>query len=278
MRTKKSYPLNNQEELLTINSEDEPLSPEQVDDLEGPANEAEKLKLPDIYKVRDVLMREGYELISDREPCSGGAFGPIYKLKVKEIKTGQEMFVMERTFTEIKDIERRFCLVGVTEQPWKNDSEPRYEILNNQNHEKDKLVIDYLYNEAKALKDLQGIKGIPRLFGAAYDDLNGSILTEYIDGPDLSMILLEDKKVIESKNVPEILEKLKKVYTQAAERGYINNSPIGATVMIGPDGQPYLADWYLFSQGVINEEGPIKDKYLQGLREIEELEKNILNF
>lgn len=276
MRTKKSYPLNNQEELLTINSGDEPLSPEQVEDLEGPANEAEKLKLPDIYKVRDVLVNEGYELIGDREPCSGGAFGPIYKLKVKDIKTGQEMFVLERTFTEIKDIERRFCLVGVSEQPWKNDSEPRYEILNHKNHEKDKLVIDYLYNEAKALKDLQGIKGIPHIFGAAYDDLNGSILTEFIDGPDLSMILLESKEIIESWNVPEILEKLKKVYTQAAERGYINNGPVGATVMVDSTGQPYLADWYLFSQGLIDSEGPIKDKYLQGLREIEELEQSLI--
>jgi hypothetical protein len=277
MSAKKSYPLNNQEELLTINPEDQPLSPEQVEDLESPINEAEALKLPDIFKVKDVLAGQGLELLSDREICSGGVFGPIFKLKVKEIASGQEFYIIERSFTEIKDIERRFCLVEMDDMVSKNDSEPRYEIINNADHHKNKIVIDYLYNEERALKALQGIPGIPKFYGAAYDDLSGSLLQEFVDGPDLSMLLLENKESLRSWNIPEILEKLKNIYTQAAEAGFIHNNPAGATVMIGPDRQPYLADWYLYSQGLINQEGPIKEQYLEGLKGIEEVEKRLLD-
>lgn len=277
MPTKKIYPLNPEEELLIINPDDEPLSPEQVESLEGPVNKDEQLELPDIFKTSDTLNQQGFELVGDREPCSGGIFGPIFKLKVKNKETGKEGYILERTFTEVDDIERRFCLLETDSLSNIPDSEPRYEIVNNTDHHQDKLVIDYLYNEAQALKELQGIEGIPQFHGAVYDDLKGSILMEFIDGPDLSMILMQKKEERPDFNISEILEKLKKIYTQAAERGFINNSPVGGTVMLDRSGNPYLSDWYLYSRGNIEAEGPIRDKYLQGLRDIENLEKSLLD-
>ncbi len=279
MCAKKSYNLGGQKELLTIYESDQALSLEQVEDLEGPVNPDKKLELPDLSKVREVLRESGWELIGDRESCSGGAFGPIFKLKVREMTSGKELFLMERTFTEMQDIERRFGLVEIESVPSSHnnlDSEPRYELINQSDHHQDKLIIDYLYNEARALKELQAVKGVPKFYGAVYDDLNGSILTEFIDGPDLSMIVLRGKQAIIEWNVPELLEKVKKIYTAAAEAGFIHHNPVGATIMIGPDREPYLADWYLYAQGRIDAESPIRDKYLQGLRDIEEFEKMLL--
>jgi len=276
MSAKKKYPLNEEEELLIIHPEDKPLSPEQFEELEKPIDEDEQLELPDIFKTKDLLLSQGLELISEREPCSGGIFGPIFKLKVKNIKTGECFFVLERTFTEVKDIERRFCLVETSSLPGRPDSEPRYEVVNNIDHHQDKLVIDYLYNEERALRDLQGLTGIPKFYGAVYDDLRGSILMEFIDGPDLSMVLMEEPEKINKFKVIEILEKLKQIYTKAAELGFINNIPVGGTVMLDQKNNPYLADWYLYSQGKIGFEGPIRNKYLQGLQDIENLQKSFV--
>lgn len=283
MNAKKSYPLNNEEELLVLNPEDiinpddKPLNAEQIEDLEGPADQNAGLELPDLIKVQKELSRSGLELDGDREPCSGGSFGPIFKLNAIETATGKKIPLIERTFTEVKDIERRFSLAEVSETPWRTDSEPRYEIINSNDHHEDKLVIDYLYNEAKALQALKDIPGIPKLYGAVYDDLNGSILEEYIDGEDLSLILLKSKEELKSYNLIKIVEKIKETYTKAAEAGFIHNNPTGATIMLDANQQPYLADWYLYSQGVISSEGPIKDKYLQGLSDLEALEKSLVN-
>lgn len=274
---KKSYPLNGQEELLVLNEDDESINAEQLDDLEGPENPLEKLQLPDIDKVRDTLRRNGYDLISDREPCSGGSFGPLFKLKARSRENGQEHIVIERTYSEVKDIERRFALIDIGEVPQEMDSEPRYEIINHADHNDDKLVVDYLFNEAKAMADLQGIKGIPKFFGAAYDGLNGSLLMEYIDGQDLSEVLMTDRGGTEIMELLEILEKVKKVYTEAALRGYIHHNPVGSTIMVDKNKQPYLTDWYLYCEGVVSEAGPMKSYYLQGMKEIETLEKNFLS-
>ena len=269
------YPLNPEEDLLVIHSDNKPLSPEDVDDLEGPIDEEEPLELPDVFKTVDVLKKQGLELLGDRESCSGGIFGPIFKLKVKDIESGEEFFLLERTFTDVKDIERRFCILETGGLPGKPDSEPSYEIINKTDNHKNKLVIDYLYNEEHALRDLQGIKGIPKFFGAVYDDFKGSILMEYIDGPDLSMVLMQNKSERPNLDILVTLEKVKSVYTAAAEKGFINNSPVGGTVMLDDKYDPYLADWYLYSQGRIDADGPVRDKYLQGLKDIEDLKKSL---
>jgi len=246
----------------------------EVNDIEGPADD-DPLILTDFIKVEDSVRKNNLEIVKEREILSSGAFGPIYIIETQEINSGKKIKLIERCFSEIKDIERRFASISI-DALWKKDSEPRYEISNNKDERRNRLIIDYLYNEEQALKDLQGIVGIPKFYGAIYDGLNGSILEEYIDGPDLSMLLLKDKRDREEWDVIEILEKVKKIYSQAAEAGYIHNDPSRATIMIDKNQQPYLADWYLYSQGNINEQGPIKDKYIQGLQDIENLQKRLL--
>ena len=271
----KAYTLNGEEKLKVLRSRDEvePLSAEQIEDIEGPADN-DPLIVTEFLKTKDVARKNGVEILGDRKILSGGSFGQIFKLEARDLESGKDISLIERTFTEIKDIEKRFCSVDI-DTPWQKDSEPRYKIENNKDKHKDRLIIDYLYNEAQALKDLQGIDGIPRFYGAVYDDLNGSILEEYIDGPDLSAMTVKEKHKRAGWDIVAIIEKLKKVYTQAAERGYIHNDPSRSTVMIDQKQQPYLADWYLYSKGNIEADGPIKDKYLQGLQELEELEKSV---
>ncbi len=283
MSAKITYHLNNEEDLLVLNQEDKlnpddkPLDARQIEDLEGPTDQNAGLELPGLFKVKKELSRSGLELEGDREPCSGGSFGPIFKLNTVETATGNKIPLIERTFTEVKDIERRFSLAEVSETPWHTDSEPRYEIIHANDHHEDKLVIDYLYNEAKALQALRGIPGIPKLYGAVYDDLSGSIIEEYIDGEDLSLVLLKTKEELKNYYLIKIVEKLKETYTKAAEAGFIHNNPTGATIMLDAEQQPYLADWYLYSQGMITSDGPIREKYLQGLNDLENLEKSLVN-
>jgi len=272
MTFKRIHSLNRRENIKVLRPEDveEPLDDDEVKDIEGdPDNDP--LVMTEIEKVKDVAKENGLEIVGDREMLSGGSFGPMFKLKARELESGQDMLITERTFTEKKDIEKRFYSVEV-DVPSKKDSEPRYEILNKEDSHKNRLIIDYLYNEAQALKELQGIRGIPEFYGAVHDGLNGSILEEYIEGDDLTMILLQREAAVSE--VIEILEKLKKVYTQAAERGFIHNDPSRCTVMVDKEQQPYIADWYLYSRGNIEEEGPIRDKYLQGLQELETLEQS----
>ncbi len=273
MSLQKNRRLNDQEALECLRPKDvmEPLSAGQVEDIEGPADN-DPLVITEFLKVKDVAKENGIEIIDDREMLSGGSFGPIFKLKAREIASGQEMLITERTFTEVKDIEKRFYSVEI-DTPWKKDSEPRYEITNKKDSHKDRLIIDYLYNEMRALESLQGIQGIPKFYGAVYDDLNGSILEEHIDGTDLNMLLLQKEASVS--DIMEILEKLKKVYIQAAEAGFIHNDPSSCTVMVDKEKQPYITDWYLYSQGNIEGEGLIRDKYLRGLQELESLEKNL---
>lgn len=271
----KSKILNPEEKIIAVKKEDEHrlLSVEEVEDIEGPADD-DPLVVTEFLKVVDKLRKNGLEILSEREQLSAGAFGPIYTFEAKESLGDKKVIIVERCFSEIQDIERRFASIKI-DTPWRKDSEARYEIINNINEDKHRLIIDYLYNEEQALKNLQGIKGIPKFYGAVYDGLNGSILEEYVDGPDLSMLILKNEEDRQDWDLMAILEKIKITYTQAAERGYIHNDPSHATIMLSKKQEPYLADWYLYSQGNIQTEGPIKDKYLQGLKDLEELEKRL---
>jgi serine/threonine protein kinase len=274
----KSEILNEEEEKIkALDAKDRGrvLSELEIDDIEGPVDD-DPLVLTDFLKLIDVAKENKLEVLGERELLSSGAFGPIYTFEAKELNKGKKIKIVERCFSEVKDIERRFALIKIN-TPWQKDSEPRYEIQNSKNEKRNRLIIDYLYNEEQALKTLQGIKGIPKFYGAVYDELNGSILEEYVDGPDLSMLLLKDKKDRQEWDVMEILDKVKQVYMQAAKFGYIHNNPSQATIMLDKKSQqPYLADWYLYSRGNIEADGPIKDKYVQGLKEIEKLKKSLL--
>jgi len=270
-----TYEAHDLEDIIVLDKKDEPLSPEQISDLEGPIDTNIPLKLPDFLEIKKQLEKDGFEVISDREPCSGGAFGPLFKIKVRDAKTGQEKYIIERTFTEVSDIERRFSLIEKDNFENGADSEPRYEIINHKDKKEDKLVIDYLYNEEKALRALQEIKGIPKFYGAVYNDLLGSTLQEFIDGYDLSLALMQEKN-IDSERLAKILKKVEEIYRQAAEMGYVHGDPLGATIMVDGQDQPYLTDWYLYSQGSIESDEETKEKYLSGLNKIYELQHKIM--
>jgi len=263
------------EDIIVLNKKDEPLSPEQVSDLEGPIDANAPLKLPDFLEIKKQLEGCGLETTGDREPCSGGVFGPLFKIKVRDIKTGQEKYIIERTFTEVHDIERRFSLTERVNSKNGIDSEPRYEIVGHDDKKEDKLVIDYLYNEEKALRALQEIKGIPKFYGAVYNDLLGSTLQEFIEGYDLSIILMQEKN-IDLERLASILKKVEEIYVQAAEKGYVHGDPIGSTIMVDSQDQPYLTDWYLYSRGSIELDEEIKRKYLSGLDKIFEVQQKIM--
>ena len=263
------------EDIIVLDKKDEPLSPEQISDLEGPIDANAPLKLPDFLEIKKQLQECGFETINDREPCSGGVFGPLFKIKVRDVKTDQEKYIIERTFTEVHDIERRFSLTERVNFENGTDSAPRYEIVGHEDEKEDKLVIDYLYNEEKALRALQEIKGIPKFYGAVYNDLLGSTLQEFIEGYDLSIILMQEKN-IDLERLASILKKVEEIYVQAAERGYIHGDPIGSTIMVDSQDQPYLTDWYLYSQGSIELDEEVKRKYLNGLNKIFEVQQKIL--
>lgn len=274
MRKKENYELPPQEEIVPLDKEDEPLSSEQVADLEGSLDEEEPLELPDFSVVQKELRENGLEATGDREPCSGGVFGPIFKIRVRDMESGEEKYVIERTFTEVEEMERRFSLIGESSDASLVDSEPRYKIVDRSDQKQNKLVIDYLYNEEKALKALASVPGVPRFYGAAYDDLKGSILEEYVDGYDLSVVLAQDKPE-NVKEIEEILEKVKAVYMEAARLGYIHNDPVESTIMVDQKGMPRLADWYLYSHGSIDSDPEIKMQYLKGLESIAALQKRL---
>ncbi len=234
------------------------------------------IEYPDLSKVRETLAEQGLELLEEREILSGGAFGRIFRLKVKDIKSGEEKYIVERSFVRNRGISRRYSVVPVGELNVV-DSEPRYKVLDKKSHSEGSLVIDYLYNESLALKDLNGTVGVPKFAGAVDEGQVGSILEEFVDGYDLWDLVSGNKKVGYSQ-VIKILEQLKAVYTAAAEKGYIHNNPAGMTVMIDSrTNQPYLTDWYLYSRGSIKSgNGPIYEKYLSGLAAIGELQKMLL--
>jgi len=275
MSEKEIFNINSQEDLILLNEEDEPLSSEQIYDLEGPIDNEEPLEIPDFLEIIKELRNNDLEVIGEREPWSGGVFGPIFRIKTRSISTGKEQYVIERTFTEVKDIERRFSLVNSKENIYLNDSEPRYKIVNHLDQGKDKLVIDYLYNEERALLDLQKIDGIPKFYGAVYDDLLGSTLEEFIDGYDLSEVLLQET-IGDVNNIISILEKVKIIYIKAAELGYIHGDPVGSTIMVDRQNKPYLTDWYLYSHGLLTANSDLNKKYLKGLEQISELQKRVI--
>lgn len=252
---------------------DKAIKQESLEKLNGPINPEEDQEITSLEKIKEVLSTEHKELIGEREQISSGVFGPLFKIKFKD-ENGSEKYLMERCFVRTQALEKRVEVEGLFRES-SPDSQPRFNFFEADNL-RSRFIVDYLYNEEIALKKLQGIEGVPIYYGYVDEEaLYGSTLQEYIDGYDLSML---SKKEIEELNfsLEEILERLKRTYRKAAESGFILNNPAEATIMIDKEGKPYITDWYLYSQGNIFNEGPMKDLYLEGLAEIEKMIKNKL--
>jgi hypothetical protein len=274
MNKNKSFNLGDKT-LEVLRGGDKPMTKEVLDELNGPLNKEDGLQITSFDKVKEVIESQGYEVIGDREQISNGSFGPLYKIKFKD-SSGEEKYLMERCFVRTQAWEKRVEVEGLFRES-EPDSQPRFNFFGSDKF-KNKFIVDYLYNEEIALKKLQGIEGVPVFYGSVDENyLFGSTLQEFIDGYDLASL---DKKELVGLgfSLPEIIERIKRTYRKAAESGFILNDPAGGTIMIDKKGVPYIADWYLYSQGHIHNEGPLKELYLKGLKELDDMGKMKLEY
>jgi hypothetical protein len=274
MNRKKTFNLGDKT-LEVLRRGDKPIDIEALDELNGPLNTEEGLQITSFDKVKEVLDTQGYEVIGEREQISNGSFGPLYKIKFKD-SSGEEKYLMERCFVRTQAWEKRVEVEGLFRES-EPDSQPRFNFFESDKF-KNKFIVDYLYNEEIALKRLQGIEGVPAFYGSVDENyLYGSTLQEFVDGYDFASL---DKKELDKLgfSLPEIIERLKRTYKQAAKNGFILNDPAGSTIMISKEGGPYIADWYLYSQGHIHNEGPLKELYLKGLKELDDMGKMKLEY
>ncbi len=252
---------------------DKGINKETLEELEGPMSEEDNMQITSLDKIKEVLEKHKRELIGEREQVSNGIFGPLYKINFKD-KDGSLKSLLERCFVRTHDWEKRAEVEGLFGESHL-DSEPRFNFFSIDN-KGSRFIVDYLYNEDMALSKLQGIEGIPAYYGSVDEGaLYGSTMQEFIDGYDLSMITKEEIDNL-GFSLEEILVRLKRIYQKAAESGFILNKPSEATIMINKEGKPYITDWHLYSQGDIFHEGPMKDLYIKGLCDLEEMIKNKL--
>ncbi|MCE9585544.1 hypothetical protein K8Q94_02905 [Candidatus Nomurabacteria bacterium] len=235
----------------------------------------------DFEKVKKHLLEKGLEVLGGRERLSQGVSGIIFRLKVKEINTNKEKYIVEKIGIAGNLISSRF---KISDMPPDETEEPgnffRYKIFDEKNN-KEYFVMDTTYTQSKALTDLQGLHGIPEYYGAVFDGAKGSIFEEFIDGEDMQMFFFDDSKSNPLERL-EILKKFKKAYEESANRGYVYvySDPFSATNMLsGEKKDPYLTDWYLYDYGDMSKDQELNRKFKYGLEKInhmikEEEEKN----
>ncbi|MCX6795644.1 MAG: hypothetical protein NT165_02905 [Candidatus Falkowbacteria bacterium] len=264
---------------MTIEKQENELidSPEELKVINSKEGEKKNFaeNAPDIELVKAQLIKSGLELIGEREALSRGVFGPLFRMKVHDLRTGEDKYVSERTFVrnryeslnpisgDEEDGKREDSMVVST------DSGKTYKNLQKES-DNDAIIVDHLYDEAAVLDDLQELTGVPETYGAVYQGEKGSLLEEFIVGSDLQEAMMSHE-ISDSLELATIWEKIKNVYIEAAKRGYVGLDTTGTTIMIDADNhQPYLTDWYNCSRGSIEVDGPVKRQYLAGLKAIDE--------
>jgi hypothetical protein len=209
-----------------------------------------------------------------RDILSSGALGPIYRVEAKT-QEGEPVVMIEKVFGRQ---EKRFTKVEADSlEAASVNIRPRLGIVdkNSDSGKLEGVVIDWLFNEEQALKDLEGIPGIPKSYGAVYEGKCGSILEQFIDGYDIVDIAENSESTDE---INQVFDRYVETYTKAAENGYVYNNPYGATAMVDKKTkQPYLMDWYQHGTGSIDSEGPVREKYLRGLQDIKNFRQETLD-
>ncbi len=239
-------------------------------------------KIPDgvasIESVKDSLDQKGYDLVGDREILSRGMHGFLYKLKVKDKQSGEESFVVEKAF-HLAD--KRYVITDSSNEfQWnkhedRSQPDPRLSVFDSSG-EKKSVLVDYLYSNEQALKDLEGIPGIPENYGTVYDGQKGSSLEQYVEGYDLLDTWFEGMMpydIQEQSQLDEIYGKLKETYIAASEKGYVILSPTHGVMVEAQTGQPYFNDLHNTIRGNVNHDGPVKNHYDEGLKMIDEMAK-----
>ena len=220
-----------------------------------------------IESVKNTLDKEGYDLVGERGMLSGSVLGPLYKLQVRSRETGEEGFFTEKVFSKNGT---RFVQEGVLG----DEGGIKY------------ITVDYLFNKQKAVKALRGLPGIPEAF-AVYDGEKGSSLEAYVAGCEVSSILSENSdrrgdfqyEITSEQEINEIYKNIEYTYVEAAKKGFIltiwPNSLSGIMVETNTL-QPYFNDLHLYVEGDIEHEGPVLDKFNEGLESIEEHKQEAL--
>jgi len=220
-----------------------------------------------IESVKNTLDKEGYDLVGERGMLSGSVLGPLYKLQVRSRETGEEGFFTEKVFSKNGT---RFVQEGVLD----DEGGIKY------------ITVDYLFNKQKAVKALRGLPGIPEAF-AVYDGEKGSSLEAYVAGCEVSSILSENSdrrgdfqyEITSEQEINEIYKNIEYTYVEAAKKGFIltiwPNSLSGIMVETNTL-QPYFNDLHLYVEGDIEHEGPVLDKFNEGLESIEEHKQEAL--
>lgn len=214
--------------------------------------------------LSETLHQHNLTLTGGRTPLSGGFFGPLY-----ELETAEGVPVVEVCFTVGGDVNniknaKSYLVIG-NDHPSFENVRARLRVVNPKTSEIDKVAIDWVYNDEQALKNLQGIEGIPHFYGAAREQTKGSILMEKVEGYDL----LDVTEHADAREIEEIFDKILETYVQTAELGYLYAKPEGGTIMVdAKTKQPYLTDWYDHRYGSLND--PVFfQKYEEGLEAFE---------
>lgn len=224
--------------------------------------------------IADTLSEQDLTFDGSREILSSGALGPIYRINAKT-PSGETISVVEKVFGRQ---DKRFMTIKADSlESASVKTRPRLGIVDNNSDsgQLQEAVIDWLFNEELALKNLKDIPGIPKSYGAVYEGKRGSILEQFVDGYDM---MDTAEKATSLKEINEIFDRYEQTYTEAAKAGYIYNNPYGATAMVDTQTkQPYLMDWYQHGTGSIESEGPVKEKYLNGLRQIRDFRSDTID-
>ena len=220
-----------------------------------------------IESVKNTLKEKGYDLVGKRGMLSGGMLGPLYKLQVRSRETGEEGFFTEKVFSKNGT---RFVQEGVLD----DEGGIKY------------VTVDYLFNKQKAVNALRDLPGIPKAF-AIYDGKKGSSIEAYVAGCELSGILSEDGElrgdfqyeITSEQEINEIYKNIEYTYVEAAKRGFILTiwpKSLSGIMVETNTLQPYFNDLHLYVEGDIEHEGPVLDKFNEGLESIKEHKQEAL--
>ncbi|MBI5369920.1 hypothetical protein HZA85_01870 [Candidatus Uhrbacteria bacterium] len=230
--------------------------------------------------IVEELEQHDFKFDGARERLSSGVFGPLYRVEAKT-KEGESVIMVEKVFAPgDKTKTKRFSIYESDAASMEQASvkqRARLGLVDSSSQERKlkKVIIDWLYNEERALSELSDIPGIPKSYGAVYEGSRGSLLEQYIEGFDLFDLAQQAQSV---EQINDIFDRYRDTYTQAAERGYIYNDPYGSTVMVDQQTfQPYLIDWYKHAAGSIQSDGPAKEKFEQGLKDLEQFRKDTIS-
>lgn len=242
----------------------------------------------DFKFIRARLEEQGFK-VKGFEVVSGAIWGRYYG-----IKTDKGM-ILEKSFThgigvprkkegEVVKAGKRWIAEDPSQQlEFQQDEIPekmhsRFQVLDAQLGKVEYNIIDIAHNEEQALKDLQGIPGIPKFYGSVLGEQDGSILVEFVDGYDFMMEGFDGFPHFESEQqLNHIIDQIAKTFNEAAERGYIFNNIDGATIMVNErTQQPFISDCHDYYKGNIHRSPEAKDYYEQGLKKLEKLRQERL--